>query len=81
MSSRLYEPYKNNRLSFSELPDLPQPSLLNPALGPAQTAQDLVPETLPPIEENIMAMAPENDLQESFKHTERSVDVAGIERL
>jgi len=40
-----------------------------------------VPETLPPIEENIMAMAPENDLQESFKHTERSVDVAGFERL
>jgi len=40
-----------------------------------------VPETLPPVTEDIKVVAPENDLQQGFKHTEREVDVAGIESL
>jgi len=40
-----------------------------------------VPGTLPPVTEDIKVVAPENDLQQGFKHTEREVDVAGIESL
>ena len=40
-----------------------------------------MPETLPPVTEDIKVVAPENDLQQGFKHTEREVDVAGIESL
>jgi len=40
-----------------------------------------VPGTLPPVTEDIKVVAPENDLQQGFKHTEREVDMAGIESL
>ena len=40
-----------------------------------------MPGTLPPVTEDIKVVAPENDLQQGFKHTEREVDVAGIESL
>ncbi len=78
IGSRLYEQYQNNQLSFTELPELPP---FNPDKGVATQAQDLVPETLPPVTEDIKVVAPENDLQQGFKHTEREVDVAGIESL
>ena len=40
-----------------------------------------MPGTLPPVTEDIKVVAPENDLQQGFKHTEREVDMAGIESL
>jgi len=78
IGSRLYEQYQNNQLSFTELPELPP---FNPDKGVATQAQDLVPGTLPPVTEDIKVVAPENDLQQGFKHTEREVDMAGIESL
>ena len=78
IGSRLYEQYQNNQLSFTELPELPP---FNPDKGVATQAQDLVPETLPPVTEDIKVVTPENDLQQGFKHTEREVDMAGIESL
>lgn len=78
LSTRLYNQYRNNQLSFTELPDL-QP--FDAGRGVAREAQDLVAESLPPPEEGIMVVAPENDLQEGFKHTERRVDVEKIDNL
>ena len=81
LSSRLYDQYRNNRLSFTQLPDL---APFEPGKPVSREARDLVAEDLPTGEDGIygiQVVAPENDLQEGFKHTERELDVAGIESL
>lgn len=77
LSSRLYEQYKNNNLSFSELPVLDPAT---PGIPENTTPSDLVPENIPE-DYFVMRVAPENDLQEGFKHTEREITVAEIEQL
>lgn len=81
LSSRLYDQYKNNRLSFSDMPGLHEPLPAGTDNAISREIQQLPPETLPTAEEGIMVVAPENDLQEGFKHTERRVDVAEIDSL
>jgi len=74
LSSRLYDQYKNNRLDLPDLPGLD--TLASSTDSPSQI--ELAPQ---PAEEQILVVAPENDLQEGFKHTERQVDVAEIEQM
>lgn len=77
LSSRLYDQYKNNRLSFNGLPvlDSRTPTLHEPAPVEEFIAEDLGSGG------RALRVAPENDLQEGFKHTERELDVADIDQL
>jgi len=82
LSSRLFDQYKNNRLSFSDLPDL---APFNPTADrdPADIASmpSVNIDDIPDPNGSGIVVAPENDLQDGFKHTERVVDVEGIDQL
>lgn len=76
LSSRLYDQYRNDRLDLTDLPDLDLGHLKTDTPPPPPMQPDL-----PPAQEHIMVVAPENDLQEGFKHIERQVDISEIEEL
>ena len=66
LSTRLFNQYKNNRLSFTELPKL-DPFNQNTSIS----ADELMVETMPT----------EADLQEGFKHSERQILPEEIEQM
>lgn len=81
LSSRLYEKYKNNNFS---LPELSSFDPFNPAIPDSTPPQELVTVDLPTTPANRIEVAPENDLQEGFKHTERKLNIdelAQIEKM
>lgn len=78
LSSRLYDKYKNNNLSLAELTSLDP---FKPAILDSIPPRDLVAEDLPQVSANRIEVAPENDLQEGFKHTERKLDIAEIAEI
>ena len=78
LSSRLYDKYKNNQFSFSDLPGLDRN---NPGIPDSTPVEELIAENMPSANSPAIIVAPENDLQEGFKHTERAVDVADLDAL
>ena len=78
LSTRLFNQYKNNRLSFTELPQLDP---FNQRIPDSTAPDELVLETMPTGAERDLAVAPENDLQEGFKHSERQVNPEEIEQM
>jgi hypothetical protein len=78
LSTRLFNQYKNNRLSFTELPQLDP---FNQRIPDSTAPDELVLETMPTGAERDLAVAPENDLQEGFKHSERQVLPEELEQL
>jgi D-alanyl-D-alanine carboxypeptidase len=74
LSSRLYDQYKNDRL------DLPDLTRLDTLASSSESPSRINGNPLQ-AEEQVLVVAPENDLQEGFKHTERQVDVAEIEQM
>jgi hypothetical protein len=82
LSSRLFDQYKNNRLSFSDLPDL-APFNPNGDRDPPEIASmpSVNIDDIPDPNDSGIVVAPENDLQDGFKHTERVLDVEGIDQL
>ncbi len=73
LSSRLYGQYKNNQLSFTDLPALPE-------LLPNRTSDITLDNSQPDTAARIIDVAPENDLEEGFKHTERQVEMPILTR-
>ena len=78
LSSRLYNQYKNNQFSFSDLPGLDQ---FNPAIPDSTPVEELIAENMPTANSPAIIVAPENDLHEGFKHSERSLSDAELDNL
>lgn len=78
LSSRLYDQYQNNRLT---LPDLTALDPFGQSIPDSTPVNEVVVENIPENTQTRMIVAPENDLQEGFKHSERQVDIAEIEHM
>ena len=78
LSSRLYDQYRNNQFSFSDLPGLDQ---FNPAIPDSTPVEELIAENMPTANSAAIIVAPENDLQEGFKHSERTLSDAELDNL
>jgi hypothetical protein len=78
LSSRLYDKYKNNQFSFSDLPGLDR---FNPAIPDSTPVEELIAENMPSANSPAIIVAPENDLQEGFKHSERILSEAELDGL
>jgi len=78
LSSRLYEQYRSGNLSLDQIAQLDP---FRQTIPDSTPANDVVVEPLTDEHPDQLVVAPENDLQAGFKHTEREVNLEEIEKM
>jgi len=71
----------NTRINRLSLPDLSSLDPFAQSIPDSTPANDVVVENIPENTQTRMVVAPENDLLEGFKHSERQVDIADIDHM